>query len=161
MRVDAMSKDLSKLLRNGNTDLIAELLRRHEFEIDPAPADKRQRKQWAANTLLSVYDAPNLQLAGLTEDAQRAVTLSEARFDWLFYGTAGFDQGAAWHNCTDLDRSLWFLLNDLDAFERMERRASYETLTSQKTRHTHFIAPSGLSVLTDWSASRKVVQYLS
>lgn len=144
-----MSKDLSQLLRNGGTVLMAELLRRHKFEFEPAPAEKKHRRHWAAETLLDLYDTAEVRLAELAEDAQRAMALSEARFDWLFVRTAGSDQGAAWRNLTGLDRSLWFLLNDLDKFEQIERRASYETLTSQRKRHTHFIASPGLSVLAD------------
>ena len=149
IRVGAMSKDLIRVLTKSETDLAEALLFRRQLGAGPAPLDAKARGIWAYALLMELRAQADNRLADLTEDTKRVISLSEARFDWLFVRTARPNDGAEWLRFDTMNRSLWFLLNDQETFEKIERRASYELHTSQKNRHTRFCVPAELSARAD------------
>jgi hypothetical protein len=141
-----MSKDLGSLLRNGAAGLVTLLLSRHGLNTEQPPAEKKLRSKWAGGLLYGLQEAADARLAGLAEDARRISGLAEVRFDWMFVSTARPADDAVWLRLNTLDRSTWFFLNDLETFEKIERRASYERLSGQKNKHTRFCVPTEVSV---------------
>jgi hypothetical protein len=141
-----MSKDLGSLLRNGAADLAALLLSRHHLNAEQPPSDKKLRSKWAGALLFGLQDTADARLAGLTEAARRISGLAESRFDWMFVSTARPAGDAVWLRLNNLDRSIWFFLTDLETFEKIERRASYERLSGQKNKHSRFCVPAEVPV---------------
>lgn len=135
---------LVQLLKHGSEDLLSELFRRHQFDPGAFPSSQKARSAFNKTIFWQLATEESGPLPALTQAAERIDALADGRFDWIFARLGAKSTQTSWKSLDGWNRALWFLLNEEELLEQIERKASYEQYSTQRNKHTRFKTRPGV-----------------